>query len=122
MATLVHKWSVDPRQFLTTVNDSVARKTEELAEKIFDGVVDRSPVSSGGFRASWSAMKGSPTFQYVIGGSPGNPLPRPSYPKIRVKAGEAIHITNGSPQGGRLENGHSSQAPNGMVALTLASL
>lgn len=122
MPMLIHKWTVDPLQFVSTVKASVAKKTEEVAEAVFDGVVDKSPVFTGSFRASWSAMVGTPTFQYIVGGTPNNPLRRPVWPKLKVKDGEAIHVTNGAPYAWRLEQGHSGQAPNGMVALTIASL
>lgn len=122
MAMLIHRWTVDPLQFLNTVKASVAKKTEEVAEKVFDGVVARSPVVKGSFRASWSAMSGSPTFKYVIGGAPGNPLAPPVWPGIKVKNGEAIHVTNGSPYGWKLEQGDSHNPPGSIVAATIASL
>lgn len=116
------KWDVDPRNFITTVRDDVTALTNELAEEIFDGVVDKSPVDTGSFRASWNASVDQPVFNYVVGGNSQSPIGPPSYPRIKAQFGESIHITNGAPYAGRLENGWSGQAPLGVVAVTLAGL
>lgn len=119
---LNYHWTVDPLQFLTNVNKTVAEKTLEIGERIFDEVVARSPVHSGSFRASWNVSVNQPVFVYNVGGSQQSPLQPPKWPRLSIKNGDKIQITNGAPYAGRIENGHSNQAPRGVVALALASL
>lgn len=116
------RWTVNPLNFMKTVNLSVERKTLEVSEAVYDGVVERSPVDTGGFRASWNASVGEPNNEVVVGGSSENPLSPPTFPDLDVKGMKPVYITNNTPYGLELEHGHSDQAPSGMVAATLASL
>lgn len=115
-------WTVNPNDYMKNVQISVERKTEELGEEVFDGVVERSPVETGSFRASWNASLNIPDETVVDGGSADSPLIAPKYPKLKVKPGDKIIINNSTVYGPELENGHSDQAPLGMVAVTIASL
>lgn len=120
--TVSMKWTVDPMQFMQGLNLAPARIVKELSEEIFDGVVDRSPVDTGSFRASWNVKVGSPDLDVVDGGSSKSPLPAPQFPNIDTSSLQPVYITNNQPYGVKLEHGHSDQAPQGIVALTIASL
>ena len=115
-------WSVNPNDFMKNVDVSVVRITSELAEEIFDGVVEKSPVETGSFRQSWNVSLNVPDETVITGGSAESPLNAPKFPKLGVKSGDKVIINNSTPYGSELENGHSDQAPIGMVAVTLASL
>jgi hypothetical protein len=116
------KWVVNPLNFMSAVNGKIAAVTKEVSEEIFDGVVSRSPVDTGSFRASWNVSVGLPDVSNVVGGSSESPLSPPVFPKLNVKNADKVYITNNTPYGAELENGHSGQAPLGMVSVTLASM
>lgn len=115
-------WTVDPLSFMKDVNISVARKTLEVSEEIFDGVVEKSPVETGNFRASWNVSLNVADETVVTGGSAASPLSPPKFPRISVDKGDVVIINNSTHYGPALENGHSDQAPHGIVEVTLASL
>lgn len=123
---------------LSDLQAELNKKTKQ----IFDGVVSRSPVREGSFRNSWRITKHRPsTAQYKRSGSVLSPTPAPTArqvgfedPKrtrvyISKKYGKSsmprlpkIFITNNAPYAELLENGSSKQAPNGIIAVTMASL
>jgi len=115
-------WSIDPTKFIDSVDMSVRRWTMEVSTDMYRSLVNKSPVDTGRFRASWNMTSGTPVFLDIdTGGVSGAPLPAPRVPKVLgVGKYPTIHITNGRRYGAALENGHSSQAPLGMVAVTLA--
>lgn len=117
------EWKVSPNVLLAHVRAVTLRETQNIASRIFDGVVRRSPVDTGSFRASWTVSVGSPNYRYERGGATGSPMPAPSYPGIvGFKLGESVYVTNAAPYALRLENGWSKQAPSGVLRVTLASL
>lgn len=116
-------WSLNPRDFIKEVNISVKKAAVELASVVFEGVVDRSPVYTGSFRASWRMKLGSEDLSVTDGGTPDAPLAAPKTPKLtNIPNFPTIFITNAKPYGLRLEYGWSKQAPNGMIKTTIASL
>ena len=115
----------------------------KIALKIFAQIVLKSPVDSGRFRSNWQVSIGS----VPSGTQEGNVFPQGDavdvkgpiyYAKLSggeaalfgANAGDTIYFANnlpyarrleegGYPDGPKVENGRSSQAPNGMVALTI---
>jgi hypothetical protein len=98
--------------------DQAVRK---IALDMFSEVISMSPVDTGRFRGNW---------QPAIGSAPSGTLeaidPQGTIviAKVQgmigdVKAGDVIYMVNNLPYARRLEEGHSSQAPVGMVALTV---
>lgn len=91
------------------------------------GVVDKSPVDTGRFRGNW---------QVAIGTEPSGTLDttdKNGGPTIAAGAGAVsaysavmgfpkMFLVNNLPYAIPLEEGHSSQAPGGMVALTVAEI
>lgn len=96
------------------------RKVRVLYRKI----VERTPVLSGGLRASWHASYGTPEYKYVdVKGNKNKIGLRYSAPQFpldydREKAWKIV-ITNGSPYAARVENGWSNQAPVGMMKISV---
>lgn len=98
--------------------DTVLRK---LVLDMTTEVIMMSPVDTGRFRSNWQVSKG--TINYNI----DNPIDASgSYALGLVmssltgfKHGDVIFITNSLPYAIPLEYGHSSQAPSGMVRLTV---
>ena len=109
--------------------DVVVRK---VALQLYSGITKKTPVDTGRARANWNMNIGSIDYsvddpeQYgeSTGKHKGNSAapasPRAKQLKLDKGDGEkVIYITNNLPYIGELENGHSTQAPRGMVSLTL---
>ena len=116
------RWDLNPKDFMPEVENSLKKMTNELAEAVFDGVVERSPVDTGSFRASWTIGVNEPDMSEVTGGASGSPLGAPTYKRPNFSKFDQIHIFNGKKYAYSLEHGHSGQAPLGIVEVTIASL
>lgn len=131
--------SVELRNILLS---DLQNELDKKTKLIFDGVVERSPVREGSFRNSWRITKHKPsTAKFKRSGSVSSPTPAPIAKRVgfkvqkRVKVyisklyGKSsmprlpkIFISNNAPYAELLENGSSKQAPNGIIAVTMASL
>ncbi len=128
-------FSVDIGKFIqkcTNNMDSVTRKT---VLDIGTRLVERTPVGDGDYwkkppppgyvgghaRANWQHSVGAPVVSEVIGtDKAGTDTINHIMASIPAKAGGLVHfITNSVPYIEPLEDGHSRQAPNGMVGLTV---
>lgn len=98
--------------------------TVEISLQALRGIVQMSPVDTGRFRGNWITSVEAPdptVFEQV----------RPAQVPI-VEADEklsaldeiprVIYLQNNLPYANRLENGYSKQAPEGMVAVTIANI
>lgn len=118
-------FSVDLSRWVAKANgnvDKVLRQTVMLASQ---GIVQRSPVDTGRFRANWQFSVGVPDLSTSKQVDPSGSI---TMARIQgqiagIKAGQDAYLTNSLPYAHRLEfEGWSSQAPNGMVRVTLAGL
>ena len=114
---------VDIRRVRAKIGEAVTQRAERITQNLVDGFIDLSPVDTGNFRASWNVTEGFPDYVVTIGGVTGAPLQAPVF-KVKAKSMFPVfYITNGQPYGESLENGWSrTQAPYGMVRITIASL
>jgi hypothetical protein len=119
-------------QFRLDIEDFIRRQVPEIAAAVqakvvlqgLVGVVRKSPVDTGRFRGNWQVTQGEPAV-----GETGREDPTG---ESTIAAGSAsaasltpysvAWITNNVPYAQRLEEGWSQQAPQGVVALTLAEL
>jgi hypothetical protein len=93
------------------------------------GVVKKSPVDTGRFRGNWhlTITPSDTATEFTDKQSRGSP-PGGAATASAVSALSALqpygvaYLQNALPYAERLENGYSKQAPQGMVALTLAEL
>lgn len=105
-------------------DNEVRSMAQKLAMQALSGVVLRSPVKSGRFRRNWNASVNGPD------GSVSEATDKSGEATIAkgvatietAQAYQTIWVENNLPYGPALENGHSKQAPAGMVALTIAEL
>lgn len=97
-------------------------EVKAYVREIYNGAVNRSPVYSGSYRASWRIGFGAPDESTTTGGSPLAPLPRPPFywPKGYVM-GDTVYISNNQPYAMRIERGWSDFAPHGVLAVAVAS-
>ena len=102
---------------------------------MFSKIVKRSPVDTGRFRGNWQISIDSPARGQLStldnsGKAQANPSSNPAGSPTAVAGAfkvqkspfpqSAYFITNNLPYGERLEFGHSQQAPNGMVRISVA--
>ena len=116
------------------------RKTErkmnlavrKIALEMFRRIILKSPVDTGRFRGNWQLAIGSvPEGTLELDDKTGTAtIAKGAATVMGINAGDTIYFANNLPYARRLEeggymagpkvvNGHSSQAPNGMVALTI---
>ena len=103
----------------------------KISLELFSKVILRSPVDTGLFRGNWQVSVGSiPSGTLEIEDKDGTAtVSKAAAAAAGVKAGDIIYLANNLPYAMRLEeggypdgpkvlNGRSSQAPDGMVTLT----
>lgn len=117
-------WRVSAKNMGKAVTSAIQEHTSKRAKKLFDLVVQLSPVHTGAYRASWTISAGAPTYRYVGRQSNrhqavSNPLPGAARPRLTAAPFTKFYITNGSPYAYKLEQGWSDQAPAGVVRLAI---
>lgn len=96
-------------------------------------VVEKSPVDTGRFRGNWQVTTGHPATgevgsaddawdQSPPGSAAGTAMAAHQGQIGGLQPGDSIYLTNNVPYAGALEYGHSQQAAQGMVAVTVAEL
>lgn len=115
-------WSSPPLEFQAEVTSELELRVRELVKKIFEGIVERTPVDSGSLRASWRVAIGNMDTSVTVQQTNNPPLGPPSFSLGEFKVGDLIFISNSLPYVWIVEYGSSQQAPQGMVRVTLASL
>ncbi len=114
------------REFAELMGD-VREAVVTVGVRALVGLVMKSPVDTGRFRGNWML---STTAPYS-----GPEMPADKSGQLTLARGDAelsryrsredypvLYFTNNLPYAGELERGHSLQAPNGMVALTVAEI
>lgn len=114
-------WTKNPSDFTLVVEGDIAQQRTRIALDALTGVILKSPVDTGRFRGAW-------TVSYNLISSVENPPSKSPQGAItnasaQLAAGaqlpyETVHIVNNVPYAGRLEDGSSQQAPNGVLAVT----
>ncbi len=103
-----------------------------IALRMFTRIILKSPVDTGRFRGNWQLAIGSvPEGTLELDDKTGTAtIAKGAATALGINAGDTIYFANnlpyarrleegGYPDGPKVENGRSSQAPNGMVALTI---
>lgn len=115
----VSKFKADLNKVAELFNTTVGVARRRIALQVWTGVVKMSPVKTGRFRASWQLTEGHVDTSVKPEGKYGFPLPALSGNSDNFAVS---WITNNLPYAVSLEEGHSGQAPHGMVRVTLASV
>lgn len=106
---------------------------QRTALELWNGITQRTPVDTGRARSSWNLAIGQPDSSVPPEmGPPSGKNAKKSKPPLQPSAGipplqqiegdQVIFITSNLPYVERLENGHSKQAPAGMVRVTVAEV
>lgn len=112
--------------------DAWIQKSKEITNRVIRKValdmstslIQKTPVDTGRARGNWMLGIGAPVEQATAnedkdgGATTGTILS--GLADYDYQSGKPIFITNSVPYITALENGHSKQAPNGMVKITVA--
>lgn len=112
-------------QYSDYIAEELQRHVLNLSNKVWDGLIDRSPVLTGNFRYNWNMTKNAPSYKYEKVGSIESPINAPKRPRLSFEGKEfpIIYIVNNAPYADRIEHGWSKRyAPHGVVSVTLASI
>lgn len=115
-------WQRDPMHLIGHLENVAKSRALSIGKEVFDGVVSRTPVRTGSLRASWRASIGAPDYSVVNSQDTKVPLPAPIFPLTSMPLYAKLYISNGQKYVMPIEYGWSSQAPQGMIRVTLASL
>mgnify|MGYP000508773078 CR=1 FL=1 len=112
---------------LTRIVEKTKARIDTVVQKItldiFGNIIIMSPVKTGRFRANWTASMngyGSGVYETV---DPGGFETSTKMAAVVMNAGSGkiVYLVNNLPYAYRLEyEGHSKQAPHGMVRVTVA--
>lgn len=99
------------------VEDNAQALVRKVAVAVDGAVVIATPVDTGRARANWQvAIGATPTGVVDAVDKSGQAAISQGESVIsRYKGGDTVHITNNLPYIGRLNDGHSAQAPAGFV-------
>lgn len=120
----LYKFSADLTAFARTLDLNLATIVRKIAFDLFAELTKRTPVDTGRARAGWGVSIDVPDITTVPPEPPeGVTLPAPGLPNLSAVDGtQVVYILNNVVYIEALEDGHSEQAPAGMVRLSLALL
>ena len=120
-------WSgTKPTDFLEEIENATTEHVKELAGRALQGVIMRSPVDTGAFRANNRLAIGSPDATADV-----NDVDRSGAATLQKGLSNlsllktpfaVVYITNSLPYAEPLEHGHSQQAPAGIYGVTFNSI
>lgn len=123
MADRPGTFSLQLQRFIEKAGDNVDQVVRKSALQVAQSVILKSPVDTGRFRANWNVAFGRvdslTTPSTDKSGAKTTDRIRIQLNGWEVESGD-IFLTNSLPYAIPLEYGHSSQAPAGMVRITVA--
>jgi hypothetical protein len=102
----IKRWSVK-------ANIDVRKLTKAIAFRLFARIIDTTPVDTGRAKANWNFVSGDQADLSTREAGEAN--------LIRVTTSDVYTISNNLAYIVPLEEGHSGQAPAGMVKVSIAS-
>ncbi len=114
-------FELDIQRFVDKANGNIDLVFRKISLELFKRVILKSPVLTGRFRANWQVAIGSiPSGTLELNDKTGTAtISKVQATAMQVKAGQVITLCNNLAYALPLEFGHSKQAPNGMVRLTV---
>lgn len=116
MAINIHEVDADLKKFAAAIGVDLGLAIEKVATDLHTKIVKRTPVDTGRARASWDATVGEPS-DYVP--AEDDTTEKPFAPG-KIDGTKPVFIVSNLVYIEALENGHSGQAPNGMVSISVA--
>lgn len=125
MANDLHSFQLQlDRAYERKVEQRVAQVTRWVALEALRRAVLKSPVATGRFRGNWqAALNVRPDGSLEVEDKDGGPtISKGSRNISQLKPYEVVYLANNVEYAAALEGGHSQQAPQGVVAVTVAEL
>lgn len=123
------RFSLSLREFAAEIGPAALQVQKKLAVDGLAGVVQKSPVDTGRFRGNWQLgpAEAATPIERLDASSRGAP---PSAAVVAAEVGKlstlqpfsTVFLSNALPYAEELENGHSGQAPQGVLGLTVLEL
>lgn len=109
-------FSDDVRRFATKTTEAHSKITRVATLELFSGVIKATPVDTGRARGNWQTAVGSPAQAETerLDKSGGEAIAEVEA-KTPEGAGQVTYLSNNLPYIEELENGSSTQAPEGFV-------
>ena len=116
-------FTLDLQKFEDAIPLDIATFMQKTVFTIYNGVTLKSPVDTGRFKGNWNVSLGAPNYS-TIKTATSTPLGASASKSIvsellKIDGTKPVYISNGLPYAARLESGYSTQAPFGMVDITL---
>lgn len=138
MGSNVSEFNLGIKKWGDAIPEEIAKYKRAVVFQAARSVIRMSPVDSGFFRSRWTLLTDADIAFSVVGAatiaafrasglsdtaiSDGEILMRIAQKLPDVKPFTIVALSNDAPYAQRLEDGHSQQAPVGMVAVTAAHL
>lgn len=108
-------------EFVAKARGNIDLVVRKVALDMFSRVIMKSPVDTGRFKGNWQVAIGSiPAGTVALDDKAGTAtIAKVTAATMNLHAGQTIYLVNNLPYAQALEYGHSKQAPNGMVRLTI---
>ncbi len=117
MANDFRQFSLQLDTFVSKVNIAANLAATSVAYRLFRRLVQKTPVRTGRARASWTLAVRQADRRVAPPGRKSYPPPKT--PVIKPTLGEEVWLSNNLAYITALEDGHSKQAPHGMVRLAV---
>lgn len=118
-----NKWSLDLRKYAQTKKQDIDKVRKVIAFETYKSIVEKTPVDTGRARGNWQIGIGKDITEEIERYCPNAENAETEPVKLNyVNGDESIYISNNLPYIVALEYGHSNQAPQGMVGVTMAGI
>ncbi|WP_115746919.1 HK97 gp10 family phage protein [Escherichia coli] len=115
-------FSLDLTRWAGQLDNQLDVVLQKVAIEILSRIVEKTPVDSGRARANWQV-----SLNVVPGGydddafdkSGGTAISKGQAEALKAQAEDSVYIVNNAPYILKLEEGSSTQAPSGMVTITV---
>ena len=115
---------MDLSRFCQKADIDLKTVIRKITLEAFKRIISRTPVDTGMARGNWIVSAGAPvTFQVTAGDKSGSAtIAAAANGVLSWSCQGSLFMVNNQPYIGTLEYGSSTQAPGGMVRLTLAEM
>ena len=116
------KFRINLPQVAKNLDHVVVLVQQKVALQLLEGIVNMNPVLTGRSRGNWYVTIGAPSSEYDEQGFPTSAeatVQRGRGVVETITTLGTVYITNNTPYITELEKGTSTQAPQGMVQVTL---
>lgn len=107
------------RRATVQINAACEKTLRATALQLFTQVIERTPVDTGTARGNWRTNVGSVNPSTSESRRGAQAVSEASLATAQFTLADTIFLSNNLPYIGPLENGSSTQAPQGMVAVTV---